>query len=252
MKEQIKLFSVSHKTISAIPKGRVLIGVGTADDLTCFKYRDNTADNITQKNDNYCELTALYWIWKNIDADYIGFEHYRRFFCRKSLFKSSVLTQKKILKLLKTHDVILPKQLRAKPNIYDYYSKEHCKEDLDICLNIINSDYPEFSEAANDVMNSDKLSLFNMFVMPQAYVDEYCKWLFDILFKAERKIDLSDKDAYQRRVFGFLSERLFNVWLRKKNFNAYYAPVYNVGDCPLVFKFRGLFRRLKKFLNNEQ
>lgn len=42
-------------------------------------YRDNEGDNISGKNPDYCELTAQYWAWKNIDCDYYGFFHYRRY-----------------------------------------------------------------------------------------------------------------------------------------------------------------------------
>ena len=42
--------------------------------------KDNTGDNISSKNANYCELTGMYWAWKNLDADYIGLAHYRRHF----------------------------------------------------------------------------------------------------------------------------------------------------------------------------
>ena len=40
---------------------------------------DNTGENISEKNSMYCELTAQYWAWKNLNADYYGFFHYRRY-----------------------------------------------------------------------------------------------------------------------------------------------------------------------------
>ena len=65
-------------------------------------------------------------------------------------------------------------------------------------------------------MNSRKLYIYNMFAMKKSLFDEYCAWLFDILFTLENRIDISDYDIYNARIFGFLSERLFNIWIEKK------------------------------------
>lgn len=187
---------------------------------------DNTGDNISSKNPNYCELTGLYWAWKNLKCDYIGLCHYRRYFAHKPE-SSSVDDKRKAIfsrtdyeQLLQEYDAILPK----KRNYYietvrSQYEHAHNKRDLDMVQDIIHEKYPDYDKAFETVMNSRKLYIYNMFAMKKRAFDEYCKWLFSILFELEQRVDISSYDAYNARVFGFLSERLFNVWLEKQGLN---------------------------------
>lgn len=198
------------------------VGKKGKEDLGCIG--DDTGDNISTKNPNYCELTGLYWAWKNLDCEYIGLCHYRRYFAHKSKRskledkRQSILTKVDYEQLLQQYDVILPK----KRNYYietvrSQYEHAHNKRDLDEVENIIKEKYPVYIKAFEKVMNSRKLYIYNMFAMKKSLFDEYCAWLFDILFTLENRIDISDYDKYNARVFGFLSERLFNVWLEKKS-----------------------------------
>lgn len=182
---------------------------------------DNTGEHISNKNANYCELTGLYWAWKNLDCDYIGLCHYRRYFsCGKNCHdkKTAIMQKEDYAKLLQDFDIILPK----KRNYYietvrTQYEHAHNKRDLDETQRIIGEIYPEYSDAFMRVMDRKKLHIFNMFVMKKKDFDAYCKWLFDILFELEKRIDISEYNQYDARVFGFLSERLFNVWLEKQD-----------------------------------
>lgn len=187
---------------------------------------DNTGDNISIKNPNYCELTGLYWAWKNLDCEYIGLCHYRRYFAHKAKSncledkKQSILTKQDYEQLLQQYDVILPKKRNYYiETVQSQYEHAHNKRDLDEVENIIRQQYPSYIEAFEKVMNSRKLYIYNMFVMDKFLFDKYCIWLFDILFTLEKRIDITSYDKYNARVFGFLSERLFNVWLEKQNLN---------------------------------
>lgn len=221
----IKILVATHKKYW-MPEDTVYmpihVGRENKDDLGYIG--DNTGDNISVKNPNYCELTGLYWAWKNLDCEYIGLCHYRRYFSSKVKGNSlkdkqnAILEQKDYEKLLQEYDVILPnKRNYYIETVRSQYEHAHNKQDLLEVENIIKEKYPTYSDAFTKVMNSRKLYIYNMFVMKKDLFNEYCKWLFDILFTLETRIDISNYDQYNARVFGFLSERLFNVWLEKQN-----------------------------------
>lgn len=96
---KIDIYMITHKSVDYIPNGitPLFVGDGTNEDSYI---RDNIGDNISNKNKNYCELTALYWMWKNSNADILGLCHYRRFFGKneKDILGSH---SEKIIKLLK-------------------------------------------------------------------------------------------------------------------------------------------------------
>ena len=261
----MKLFVVTHKVVNEIPEGRVLIGVGPNKPLENVEIYDDVGENIAQKNPNYCELTALYWMWKNCTDDIVGLEHYQRFFCKDGIskFKEAVpLSQEEIAAILSEHDMILPQKVKTRKSVYQYYrdakvyysfEKAHCIEDLDICIDIINQHFPQYKESCDRVMKSHAVSMCNMFIGHKEFVDEYCEWLFSIFAHAEGRIDLEHKTQYQKRVFGFLSERLFNVWLDHKGLNYYYAPVHNLHEVPFRNKIRGrgVLRRIKNLFKKK-
>lgn len=78
----IKILVAHHKPGKVIESEMYLpIHVGKAlSDRNLNMQGDDTGDNISIYNPTFCEMTAVYWGWKNIDADYIGLCHYRRFF----------------------------------------------------------------------------------------------------------------------------------------------------------------------------
>ena len=212
---------------------------------------DNTGDNISAKNANYCELTGLYWTWKNLKNDYIGLCHYRRYFARENIHtdniekkKTAILHRKDYEKLLQEYDVILP----VKRNYYvetvrSQYEHAHNKRDIDETKRIVLELYPEYSEAFEKVMGRTKLYILNMFVMKKQQFDEYCSWLFSILFELEKRIDISSYNMYEARVFGFIAERLFNVWLEKQQLNVKEIPVINLEKVNWVKKIYKFLKR---------
>ena len=184
--------------------------------------KDNTGDNISAKNLNYSELTGLYWAWKNLKADYIGIVHYRRYFTRKevhdiALKKTQILCTEEWESLLSKNSVVVAdKRKYYIETNRSHYNHAHPSIGLDETEKIIQEKYPDYSESFSTVMNRTWAHMFNMFVMRQDLFQEYCQWLFTILFELEKRLDISAFDAYNKRVFGFVSERLLDVWLEGK------------------------------------
>lgn len=198
--------------------------------------RDNTGENISRKNPCYCELTGLYWMWKNSKVDYCGLVHYRRhfanphpFFSRKNHYEK-ILDRKHLEEILRTTDMILPVRRNYYiESLYSHYAHSHYGEHLDIAREIIREQCPEYLESYDKIMGQTKAHMFNMMIMKKEKLDEYCSWLFPILEELERRIDSSDYDAFQARYPGRVSELLFNVWLDKKQYPYAELPVIMLG-----------------------
>lgn len=217
--------------------------------------KDNTGDNISTKNPYFCELTGLYWAWKNLSSDYIGLVHYRRYFSNKStLFQNEdkkfqrVLNREEVEKLLDKNDIILTKPRNYYiENVYDHYKHTMYIEPLDIAGEIIQEKYPKYHKEFENLKKTSKLHAFNMFIMKKEYLDEYCKWLFDILFELEKRVDFSKYDDFHARFFGRVSERLLDVWMKTNKYHYSEVKVIDMqnvnwfkkGGSFLVAKFTG-------------
>ncbi len=239
----LKLFVVTHKTVGAIPADRTLIGVGSGE-IDNVDLRDSGGESISEKNANFCELTALYWIWKNDFSGMVGLEHYRRFFCKKTLFVARPLSVSAIEKKLKKSDVLLPRKLIMRETVYEQYSNGHLISDLELCRSIIDEKYPDYLSSFDKTMKCKRAYMYNMFVMRRELLCDYAEWLFSILFEAEKRIDLTGRDPYQLRVFGFLSERLFQVWITHHKLKVKCAPVYNIGERVFVRNCKYLAKKI--------
>lgn len=207
---------------------------------------DNTGDNISSKNPFYCELTGLYWAWKNLDADYIGLCHYRRYFsaCKKipkteeEKFKV-VLSSDQCQKLLKETDIILPKARNYYiETIYNHYKHTMYVEPLDITGQILNEKYPEYSKEFENLKHTTKMHAFNMFIMKKSVLDSYCAWLFDILGEVEKRVDTSQYSDFHKRFFGRISERLLDVWIRTNKLSYAEIPVIDMQNINWANKIK--------------
>lgn len=207
---------------------KLMVGQESTDDKTIML--DSKGDNISYKNKNYCELTGLYWIWKNTSSQYVGLCHYRRFFVNNGI--PTIMKGEEALKILEENDIILPvhEKTRGYNSVYDHYKNKHCSSDLDECRDIINNLFPEYIETYDKIMNGKMYYQGNMFIMPKKLLDQYCEWIFTIFEELEKRIDLTERDSYQKRAYGFLSERLFTVWVAKNKLKVYETFVKKTDD----------------------
>ena len=255
---KIKILVATHKQYSFISNKLYLpIHVGKALSKNDFGYlSDDSGKNISEKNQSFCELTALYWAWKNDffkDVEYCGLVHYRRYFKGGLVFgKNTILDKSEINKILNDCDLIVPKKRNYYiESVEKHYKNAHYKDDLDAIKLIIKEMTPEYIDAFDSIMTQKKLHLYNMFIMRKEFFYDYCSWLFPLLFKLEMQIDISNYSNYQRRVYGFLAERLFNVWVLHHKLNFKEIVTENIEEENLMHKAFGLLKRKmnKKYKN---
>jgi hypothetical protein len=207
---------------------------------------DDEGDNISMKNPYYNELTATYWIWKNVKADAVGLFHYRRFFnfktldtkCRKimpSFFENYGITKENIAKLLSKYDIVLPNKTGiVKESLYECYQREHIISDMDYALEAIEEKYPGMAKIAEKVVrHNSQTYCANMLIASKKLFDEYAHWLFDVLFEVEGHIqrNVLGRDSYQRRAYGFLAERMMTVFIEYKK----QTSGLKIKEVPILF-----------------
>ncbi|KZX38807.1 DUF4422 domain-containing protein, partial [Pediococcus acidilactici] len=221
----VKIMVAAHKEFP-MPKERelylpVLVGAKKNYKPGIDYQRDDDGENISEKNPNYNELTAIYWAWKNLNVDAVGLVHYRRFLSKKRKRDlESILNKQDVEELLAKTPIILPKKRKyyIETN-YSHYVHAHHQEPIDVTRKVIVDKYPEYLDAFDQMMKRTSAHMFNMFVMKKELFDEYAMWLFDILGEVEKQIDISEYSVQEARVFGYLAERLMDVWILTNGFN---------------------------------
>lgn len=226
-KMNIKIIVASHKPY-VMPDDKIYlpVQVGSYGKDSINFQRDDEGENISEKNPRFCELTGLYWAWKNLSCDYLGLAHYRRHFTiaagkewnSNKLLPSEkikfVLNGKQARELLKRYPIVLPKKRSYYiETLYSHYAHSHYARHLDITREIIEEKYPEYLESFDRTVKQRSGYMFNMYIMRKDLSDEYCQWLFDILFELEARLDVGELSAFQGRLYGRVSEIIFNVWL---------------------------------------
>jgi len=203
----VKILVCCHKEAALTSKDDIYLPIQVGRALSNEKLDmigDDTGDNISEKNRSYCELTGLYWAWKNLNkVDYIGLCHYRRHFDIANI---------SLEKTLKKYDIILVKPVVLTFNNLDNIIMATTQEDTYILINIIYTHFPKYKKAALDYLyNSNQWVPYNMFITSYSYFEDYSKWLFDVLSIFETQIKLSEYTRLQR-IFGYMGEILLPIY----------------------------------------
>lgn len=207
---------------------------------------DNTGDNISEKREHYCEFTVQYWAWKNVEADYYGLCHYRRYlsfadqpskvdiknqiiepFLNEITYKKYGLdNQEKIESIIQQYDAIVADstniQKIATPNGYKKNIYEHWKacdnvlikaETLDLLIENIDRLYPNFSGIAKEYLYNKEHIGYNCFILKKELFNQLCEFQFDILNEIENKLDTKYYHETQNRTIGYLGEILYGIFI---------------------------------------
>lgn len=207
MQKELGIFMATHsKKCEQIAEWIIPIQVGAAFKTNYIEQVvDCTQDHISHKNKSFCEITALYWMWKNTQYHNIGLYHYRRRFA---------LEKEQIFSLLSHSDIILPKEKKLRISVEEQYIKEHGNEDWNKMLQVLQKRYPEYYESSRKIFKDNKLYKYNMFITNRQIFESYCDWLFPILFEIEKETNSNQRNSYQMRYIGFLAERLFTLYIK--------------------------------------
>lgn len=213
---------------------------------------DGTGDNISAKNALYCELTGLYWAWKNVESDSLGLAHYRRHFAgsrpevcswkqpegtesdgsapapRLPKRADRVLGADEAADLLERHPVLLPRKRHYYvESVGAHYAHAHGGRDLELARRVLKERDPGALPHFEEHLASTSGHICNMFVMRRDLADSYCAWLFDVLFRVEEEY-AGEGTTPPPRAMGFLGERLLDVWLASRGMKYAELPVIHL------------------------
>jgi len=256
--KDIKVIIATHKKYTMPEDSMYLpLHVGSEGKQDLGYKKDNEGENISLKNPYFCELTGLYWAWKNLKADYIGLSHYRRHFSfsidipdtEEEKFKV-LLTQEEADKIFDETDIILPKLRKYYiENLYDHYKHTLHIEQLDETRKIIQEKYPEYIAEFDKLHKRNSMHAFNMFIMKKEILNDYCNWLFDILFELEKRIEPSKYDSFHARYLGRVSERLLDVYINTNKLK--YKEVKVIDMQKVNWKKKGISFLQAKFFGKK-
>lgn len=248
---EIKIAIACHRQCP-VPKNDIFVpihvGHALRPALDLGFQSDDCGDNISALNNSLCELTAIYWIWKNLKADYKGLFHYRRYltlsysleaYGRKLIFKARRKPVMPVVKLSKVDDfmrragkfadscpsILAKYDILAADRMNNRQSNERffgkvVERYLPLMKEAITRLFPQYEGQMNSTLRSGKLHFANMSVMRSDIFDEYCTFIFGVLFEIRRLVIASESVEFiedmDNRKLGYVAELLTSIFISYK------------------------------------
>ena len=261
-RSDIKLFVACHQPLE-VPNDPLLVPIQVGTVLADKRFEgflhDDLGENISDRNRSYCELTAQYWAWKNIEAEYYGFFHYRRYLYPETAAKRPYRIEKAagrealrklgydgFASLIGKYDLVAPIGEDMHISVREHYAAApyHHRCDLELAEQILKELHPGMKDAAERYLSGSVCYFGNIYIMKRNVFHDYCGWLFPILEEYDRRADKNGYSAQELRVDGYLAERLFGIWLTAKRKDLKIMELPRVHFVPDPGE-----RRKKKLLN---
>ena len=244
MEKNIKILVAAHKADPNIKNDNIFmpIHVGKAlhPDIDLGFQGDDTGNNISDKNPSYCELTAIYWAWKNLkNVDIIGLAHYRRYLN---------ITSKAIETFLSEPGMILPHRFHCRYDNYTNLVTLLTHEEAIIAIDTLLKMYPDVRPAVRKYFyQSNKYTVFNMFITDWKTFNQYCEFLFPYLEELEMRFKSHSFNRLKRNI-GYVAEALIGVWLEYKNVRVKYVETLDMSSSIHKKNIKNSLRNLQRDL----
>lgn len=221
----IHIYVSYHKDFLFIPdEAFIPIQVGRAlKPLLLPIIGDDTGDNISEMNPKFSDVVTHYWAWKNDPGcDYIGFFHYRRYFCFKNpspgsnpevnFIREYGLNKADIENAIKGYDIIVPRALNV-GNMYNNTCNPFGPAWADTLIAKMKEVKPEYSDAIDEFYTSGSAYLYNLHIMKRELFDEFCEFTFGTLIPLANTIGAMPPYSTFSRFFGYVAEQFINIYI---------------------------------------
>lgn len=184
---------------------------------------DDTGDNISEKNPFYSEMTAHYWIWKNVqNVEYVGLCHYRRLF-------GINITSENIDKIMKGYDAIMVEPDYQIDSVYSCFVKFIGGENMAILAQVVKKLCPEYYDALIQLGDEVKYHPYNMLICKKELYNQYAEWVFPILMECAKYIKPSPY-SNANRVIGYIAEMIMQLYFANNKLKIKSVPYVAIDE----------------------